>query len=120
MSYADPTSINYTCDTTKWVGLYGADKATQMNAIFQGCSPHKSFMLASHDFGKVWSGSSSFGAIAGFGMFGVMYLFTIVSIVIDIFKRQAEYEEEVANDKKTLNDLGIDVLGLDAELAIRL
>ena len=45
-----------------------------------------------------------------------MYLFTIVSIILDIFKRQAEYEADVAEDKQTMTDLGIDVVGLDAEL----
>jgi len=49
-----------------------------------------------------------------------MYLFTIVSIIIDIFKRQAEYEADVEADKTRLTELGIDVLSLDAELQKRL
>ena len=49
-----------------------------------------------------------------------MYLFTIVSIIIDIFKRQAEYEAVVEADKTRLTELGIDVLSLDAELQKRL
>ena len=39
---------------------------------------------------------------------------------MDIFKRQALYEADVAEDKQKLTDLGIDVLSLDAELQKRL
>jgi hypothetical protein len=50
----------------------------------------------------------------------MMYLFTIVSIIVDIFKRQASYEADVAEDKQKLTDLGIDVLSLEEELQKRL
>ena len=49
-----------------------------------------------------------------------MYLFTIVRIILDIFKRQGDYEKDVEEDKRKLTDLGIDVLGLDRELQERL
>mgnify|MGYP000438947986 FL=1 len=45
-----------------------------------------------------------------------MYLFTIVRIILDIFKRQAEYEGMVAEDKRNLSDLGMDVNALEADL----
>ena len=91
-----------------------------MKAIYQGCSQLKSFQNASPNYGLVWSGSAKFGAIAGFAIFGIMYLFTIFSIIADIFKRQKEYEEMVSKDKDTLTGLGIDVLSLDKELNERL
>ena len=50
----------------------------------------------------------------------LMHLFTIFSIIADIFKRQKEYEEMVSKDKDTLTGLGIDVLSLDKELNERL
>ena len=49
-----------------------------------------------------------------------MYLFTIVRIILDIFKRQAEYEGMVAEDKRNLSDLGMDVNALEADLQKRL
>ena len=49
---ADPTPENYICRnglTAKadYIDKYGKEKATSMLAIFQGCSPHKSFMKQS-------------------------------------------------------------------------
>jgi hypothetical protein len=49
-----------------------------------------------------------------------MYLFTVVRIVLDIFKRQAMYEEMVVEDRKALLELGIDVNSLAADLHKRL
>tara|TARA_B110000285_G_C15135193_1_gene626352 strand:+ start:96 stop:533 length:438 start_codon:yes stop_codon:yes gene_type:complete len=120
MTTAAPSPINYTCDTSQWLTRYPKDTVSTMNAIFQGCSPMNSFKIKSTNYGLIWSGSSQFGAIVGFALFGIMYLFTIVSIIIDIFKRQAEYEAEVEADKTKLTELGIDVLSLDAELQKRL
>ena len=111
----------YQCNENgKYKDSDGVDISAQMNAIFQGCSPPASFQQQSTNAGLVWSGFSSFGCIVGFALFGIMYLFSIVSIIVDIFKRQAEYEANVADDKQKLTDLGIDVLGLDKELAARL
>lgn len=119
---ADPTPATYLCtsDYASYVTAYGKEKADSMKAIYQGCSQLKSFQNASPNYGLVWSGSAKFGAIAGFGIFGIMYLFTIFSIIADIFKRQKEYEEMVSKDKDTLTGLGIDVLSLDKELNERL
>ena len=120
MSLSAPTPINYTCISTDWAKNYPAETVSTMKAIFQGCSPLNSFNVKSTNYGLIWSGSSQFGCIVGFALFGIMYLFTIVSIIIDIFKRQAEYEAEVESDKTKLTELGIDVLSLDAELQKRL
>ena len=119
---SDPTPKNYICsgDNAAYVTKYGKEKADSMKAIFQGCSPFKSFAFASKNYGLEWSGSAKFGAIVGFGIFGIMYLFTIVSIIVDIFKRQKEYEGMVEDDKQKLTALGIDVLSLDKELNERL
>ena len=99
---------------------YGAEKASSMMAIYQGCSQLKSFQVASYNFGQQWSGTQKFGCGAGFALFGIMYLFTIVRIVLDIFKRQAMYEKMVEEDKQTLNGLGIDVNSLAEDLHKRL
>jgi hypothetical protein len=121
MAIADPTPLNYICRSgagslAAYKAAYGAEKAASMLAIYQGCSPHSSFMVASNDYGLVWSGASKFGCIVGFALFGIMYLFTIVRIILDIFKRQAEYENMVSEDKSALSDLGIDVNALEGDL----
>ena len=38
-----------------------------------------------------WNTTASLGAIIGFGVFGLMYAYTIISIFIDIKKRGKEY-----------------------------
>ena len=120
MATADPTPITYTCDVASYATKYGKETARQMQAIFQGCSPQTSFMTASTNYGIKWSGSAMFGAIVGFTIFGIMYVFTIISIIHDIFKRQAEYEKLVEEDIARLNDLGVNVTELAAELETRL
>jgi len=121
MSDPSPSSANYICRSgagalAAYTTAYGQEKAASMMAIYQGCSPQNSFVTASNDYGKTWSGSSQFGAIVGFALFGIMYLFTIVRIILDIFKRQAEYETMVAEDKRNLSDLGVDVNALESDL----
>lgn len=106
---ADPSVTNYTCDKSKWLGLYGQEVTTSMNAVYQGCSPVKSFMVSSPNAGDTWSGSATAGCILGFGIFGIMYLFTIISIFWDINKRKAMYDADVEDDIRKLRDeLGID------------
>ena len=92
-----------------------------MNAVFQGCSPVKSFMVQSPNAGSTWSGSATAGCILGFGIFGIMYLFTIASIFYDISKRKAMYDADVEDDiRKLKNELNIDPAQYDQELLERL
>ena len=66
-------------------------------------------MVQSPNAGSNWSGSAKAGAILGFGIFGIMYLFTIVSIFWDISKRKAMYDADVEDDMRKLkSELGID------------
>lgn len=40
---------------------------------------------------NTWNSTSYAGVIIGFGVFALMYMFTVVSIFIDIKKRGADY-----------------------------
>ena len=118
---SDPTPTNYLCaggakTLAAYTKAYGAEKAASMMAIYNGCSPQASFMMQSPNHGLVWTGTSKFGCAVGFALFGIMYLFTIVRIIIDILKRQEMYEKMVEEDKQNLADLGIDVNALAADL----
>ena len=121
MAIVDPSPENYLCPMTgtaltELTAKYGKEKAMSMTAIFQGCNQVTSFAKQSTNFGLEWSGVSKFGCGAGFALFGLMYLFTIVRIVLDIFKRQEMYEGMVIEDKKALSELGIDVNSLNEDL----
>ena len=125
MPVVDTSPASYICPTSgkalaDYTAKFGAEKASSMMAIFQGCNQLGSFAKQSYNFGQQWSGVQKFGCGAGFALFGIMYLFTIVRIVLDIFKRQAMYEKMVEEDKQSLNDLGIDVNSLAADLHKRL
>ena len=54
--------------------------------------------------------------IAGFAIFGIMYLYTFYAIIIDINKRYDEYRGLVEEDMQTMKDLGLDITSFDAEL----
>ena len=125
MPVVDTSPASYVCSTSakplaEYTAKYGAEKAASMMAIYQGCSQQASFAKQNYNFGLQWSGTQKFGCGAGFALFGIMYLFTIVRIVLDIFKRQAMYEEMVVEDRKALSELGIDVNSLAGDLHKRL
>ena len=45
-----------------------------------------------------WDLHSTIGALLGFGVFGVMYAYTVVSIFVDINKRGKEYQAMIEED----------------------
>ena len=59
--------------------------------VFNGMSPLSSFNNQSASYAWEMGNGNWFGLIAGFGIFGIMYLYTFVAIIIDINKRYEEY-----------------------------
>lgn len=49
-----------------------------------------------------WQAVSVAGVLIGFGVFGVMYAYTIVSIFLDIAKRGRYYQDLIEKDLKTM------------------
>ena len=60
------------------------------------------------------------GALLGFGVFAVMYAYTVVSIFIDIRKRDRYYQGLIEDDLKQLQELELNPAKFQAELDIRL
>ena len=55
-----------------------------------------------------WTTSGQIGAILGFTVFGVMYLYAIIMIFRDIKRNDDKYSELLADDRKTMTELGMD------------
>ena len=72
--------------------------------------------------GNDWGSRSQAGAIIGFGVFGFAYLATVISIILDIRKSGNNYDQMIAEDISTINNLGLSsrMSEFEAELAIRL
>ena len=66
--------------------------------------------------------SAQAGAIIGFAAFGLAFLITVVMIFVDIYKRLKSYEEDIAGDRVTMKELGMDSMmaEIEAELKKRL
>ena len=70
-------------------------------------TPEASFKNMSMDRSE-WIGANTVGCILGFVVFGLMYLYTIVMILIDTCKRGAEYDALIENDIAEMQRLGMD------------
>ena len=91
-------------------------------AVYKGSSPHESFYKMSPPEGNDWQSRNVAGAILGFAVFGCAYLATVISIVLDIRKTDANYDQLIAEDISTIKNLGLSgrMSEFEAELAIRL
>lgn len=91
------------------------------SAQFTGQSPKGSFAVQSADLNQ-WSSTGEVGALLGFITFGVLLLFTIVSIFYDNSQRSKAYDELIAEDLTQISMLGLDknMAEIKKELAIRL
>ena len=91
------------------------------SAQYTGQSPKDSFAVQSADLNQ-WSSTGEVGALLGFITFGVLLLFTIVSIFYDNSQRSKAYDELIAEDLTQISMLGLDknMAEIKKELAIRL
>ena len=58
---------------------------------------------------SAWIVENKVGAILGFAVFGLIYLYTIVMIFRDTIKRGAEYDALIENDLSEMHRLGMDM-----------
>ena len=63
---------------------------------------------------------NNFGMIAGFAIFGIMYLYVFYAIVMDIQKSYKENREYVEQDIADMKELEMDITSFDVELEERL
>ena len=84
-------------------------------------STQESFFIQSPDI-NLWSTNGRVSACIGFIIFGVMFIFTIINIFIDIDKRGKMYASYIEDDLKLMNDMGLKdkMEDFNAELAVRL
>ena len=75
-----------------------------IGGAFVGCSPVASFEVYSPNMNE-WTGTTRFGAIAGFAAFGIAYIITVISIFHDIHKSYHATIAEVEEDKKEIDRL---------------
>ena len=92
-----------------------------VSAQYQGSSPKESFYKMNDDVNE-WTGSGQVGAILGFGIFGIMYLYAIVMIFMDIRKNDKHYTALLEEANTQMSQLGIDrhSAEMKEQLALRL
>ena len=92
-----------------------------ISAQYQGQSPKESFYKQSPSLNE-WNDTGKIGAILGFAVFGIMYLYAIVMIFRDIRKNDKMYSELLEHDKKTMSELGMErnKAEIEEQLKIRL
>jgi len=71
---------------------------------------------------SAWTGSSTFGCIAGFAVFICGYFCTVVAIALDMRKRSEMYQELIDGDLAKLDSMGLGhrMHEFQTELAVRL
>ena len=84
-----------------------------MGQATKAFSPRASFYLQSADL-NAWTTPEAYLAGVGFVIFGVMYVFTVIYIFVDTYRRGVEFDEMIENDKQTMTSLGMNYTS-DAE-----
>ena len=77
-----------------------------ISAQYQGESPKESFYKQNPSLNE-WNSTGQAGAVIGFGVFGIMYLYAIVMIFRDIRQNDAKYSELLKDDEQTMRDMGM-------------
>ena len=104
------------------LALAAAAETAESASTFRGSTPFKSWETNSPD-NNPWSGGATAGAIIGFSLFGVSYIFVVIYIFMDINKSKKEYQEMVEEDKNTIKQLNVSANTLaewEHDLALRL
>ena len=90
------------------------------DTLFNGVSPYASFAKQSKDYMTEMAPVNNFGMIAGFAIFGIMYIYVFYAIVMDIQKSYKENREYVEQDIADMKELEMDITSFDVELEERL
>ena len=94
----------------------------ETESIFRGQSPFASFNGQSGE-NNPWTDGSTVGAVLGFLVFGVSYLYVVGYIFYDINEQKKMYTNLVEEDRDTIKQLNVnqDMLNeWEAELALRI
>merc|ERR1712070_177542 len=77
-----------------------------MGSTFRGISPFASWETMSPD-NNPWSTGATAGAIVGFSVFALSYLYVVVYIFYDINRSKISYAEQVEEDLDTIKKLNV-------------
>ena len=95
------------------------DDDDKSESIFRGKSPKdfdgngpNSWKIQSDD-NNPWTGTSTAGAVIGFTVFALAYIYTIIYIFYDIMLSKEKYTKLVEDDKMIINQLQVSQNTLD-------
>ena len=71
--------------------------AEEEESIYRGSTPHESFKNNSPN-NNPWNDTMTAGAFIGFIIFGISYIYVVISIFYDINKSKHQYMELVEED----------------------
>ena len=55
-----------------------------------------------------WIPVNAVGTIIGFSVFGILYIYTVISVLIDTYNKGIEYDSLIDNDLAEMQRLGMD------------
>ena len=55
-----------------------------------------------------WIPVNAVGTIIGFSVFGILYIYTVISVLIDTYNKGIEYDSLIENDLAEMQRLGMD------------
>ena len=76
--------------------------ADDEQSVFRGSTPFNSWKGMS-DNNNPWDSGSTAGAIIGFAVFGLSYIYVVIMIFADINKSKNDYIEMVEDDKRIIS-----------------
>ena len=103
-----------TCVLTLAMLLAFAQAADEEQSIFRGSSPKgdagdngaNSWATMSAD-NNPWSGQATAGAVIGFTVFGLSYIYVVIRIFMDIANSKSELTNDIENDLAIIKQLNI-------------
>ena len=96
--------------------------ADEEQSTFRGSTPTSSWKNMSPN-NNPWVGSAQAGAVIGFSVFALSYIYVVIYIFFDINRSKKQYIELVEEDLATISQLGVSAstrAEWEAELKLRL
>ena len=89
------------------VAVTSAAETEESASTFRGIMSKDAWMNNMSPNNNPWTDSSTAGAIVGFAVFALSYLYVVVYIFYDINKSKNAYMEMVDEDKNTIRQLNV-------------
>ena len=66
-----------------------------------------------------WIPVNAVGTIIGFSVFGILYIYTVISVLIDTYNKGIEYDSLIENDLAEMQRLGMDKNNADFQEGLK-